>query len=131
MGFFAPYLGVCVRSFRLCLAVGRRPQIAGISLSTTSVAVVYAVMIETGFHRTEIGKIFSARASVQRLEPCSRSASSSRTIIVVLVFAVVTVVVLAIPAETGPLVFREDRHQVSEPEIQARLHFLLGSAGWR
>ncbi len=28
-------------------------QIAGISLSTTSVAVVYAVMVETGFNRTE------------------------------------------------------------------------------
>src|SRR6202007_2760515 len=32
-------------------------QIAGISLSTTSVAVVYAVMVETGFNQSEIGKI--------------------------------------------------------------------------
>jgi hypothetical protein len=35
-------------------------QIAGIALSTTSVAVVYAVMIETGFNKTEIGKIILA-----------------------------------------------------------------------
>ena len=48
-------------------------QIAGISLSTTSVAVVYAVMIETGFNRTEIGepKVDSA---VVRLTPCHRAA---------------------------------------------------------
>ena len=32
-------------------------RIAGIALSTTSVAVVYAVMVETGFNNTEIGKI--------------------------------------------------------------------------
>jgi Kef-type K+ transport system membrane component KefB len=35
-------------------------QIAAIALSTTSVAVVYAVMVETGFNRTEIGKIILA-----------------------------------------------------------------------
>ena len=35
-------------------------QIAGIALSTTFVAVVYAVMVETGFNNTEIGKIILA-----------------------------------------------------------------------
>ena len=35
-------------------------QIAGIALSTTSVAVVYAVMVETGYNRTELGKIILA-----------------------------------------------------------------------
>jgi Kef-type K+ transport system membrane component KefB len=34
-------------------------QIAGIALSTTSVAVVYAVMVETGLNKTEIGKIIA------------------------------------------------------------------------
>src|SRR5579864_433914 len=60
MGFFAPYLG--------CLALARyglgwewaQAQIAGIALSTTSVAVVYAVMVETGYNRTELGKIILA-----------------------------------------------------------------------
>ena len=42
-------------------------QIAGISLSTTSVAVVYAVMVETGFNRTEIGKIILAACFVNDL----------------------------------------------------------------
>ena len=35
-------------------------QIAGIALSTTSVAVVCAVMVETGYNRTELGKIILA-----------------------------------------------------------------------
>ena len=42
-------------------------QIAGISMSTTSVAVVYAVMVETGFNRTELGKIILAACFVNDL----------------------------------------------------------------
>ncbi|MGO9422117.1 cation:proton antiporter domain-containing protein, partial [Roseiarcus sp.] len=42
-------------------------QIAGISLSTTSVAVVYAVMIETGFNKSEIGKIILAACFINDL----------------------------------------------------------------
>src|SRR6266853_5245229 len=60
MGFFAPYLG--------CLLLARyglgwpwpEAQIAGIALSTTSVAVVYAVMVEKGYNHTELGKIILA-----------------------------------------------------------------------
>src|SRR4030042_857331 len=40
--------------------LGWKPQasmIAGTALSTTSVAVVYAVMIETGLNRKDIGKL--------------------------------------------------------------------------
>src|SRR6059058_3121520 len=67
MGFFAPYLG--------CLLLARyglgwpwpQAQIAGIALSTTSVAVVYAVMVETGYNRTEIGKVILAACFVNDL----------------------------------------------------------------
>src|ERR1019366_3860353 len=67
VGFLAPYIGV------LCFArfvVGwpwPQAQIAGISMSTTSVAVVYAVMIETGFNRTDLGKIILAACFVTDL----------------------------------------------------------------
>ena len=36
-------------------------------MSTTSVAVVYAVMVETGFNRTELGRIFLAACFVTNL----------------------------------------------------------------
>jgi Kef-type K+ transport system membrane component KefB len=39
-------------------------EIAGVALSTTSVAVVYAVMIETGLNRTELGKLILAACFV-------------------------------------------------------------------
>jgi len=39
-------------------------QIAGIALSTTSVAVVYAVMVETGLNETSLGKVILAACFV-------------------------------------------------------------------
>src|SRR5581483_9396838 len=60
ISFAAPYIG-CLLFARYALAwPWPQAQIAGISLSTTSVAVVYAVMIETGFNKTELGKIILA-----------------------------------------------------------------------
>jgi Kef-type K+ transport system membrane component KefB len=42
-------------------------QIAGIALSTTSVAVVYAVMVETGFNETDLGRVILAACFVTDL----------------------------------------------------------------
>ena len=42
-------------------------EIAGIALSTTSVAVVYAVMVETGLNRHDIGKLILAACFVTDL----------------------------------------------------------------
>lgn len=56
VGFFAPFLGCAAVAYFL---LGWDPQaswLAGVALSTTSMAVVYAVMLETGFNRTEFGK---------------------------------------------------------------------------
>src|SRR5580704_13001550 len=60
VGFFAPYLGVLAWAHFISGWPWPQAQIAGIALSTTSVAVVYAVMVETGFNDTEIGKIILA-----------------------------------------------------------------------
>jgi Kef-type K+ transport system membrane component KefB len=42
-------------------------EIAGIALSTTSVAVVYAVMVETGFNETNLGRVILAACFVTDL----------------------------------------------------------------
>jgi Kef-type K+ transport system membrane component KefB len=67
VGFLAPYLGVLLFARYGVGWPWPQAQIAGIALSTTSVAVVYAVMIETGFNRTEIGKIILAACFVNDL----------------------------------------------------------------
>lgn len=42
-------------------------EIAGIALSTTSVAVVYAVMVETGLNNTDLGKLILAACFINDL----------------------------------------------------------------
>jgi glutathione-regulated potassium-efflux system ancillary protein KefC len=55
-GFIAPFLG-CAALARFVLGWGSSASwLAGIALSTTSMAVVYAVMLESGFNKTEFGK---------------------------------------------------------------------------
>ncbi len=55
-GFLAPFLG-CAAVARWALGWGAQASwLAGVALSTTSMAVVYAVMLETGFNKTDFGK---------------------------------------------------------------------------
>jgi Kef-type K+ transport system membrane component KefB len=55
-GFLAPFLG-CTLIARFLLGWDSSASwLAGIALSTTSMAVVYAVMLESGFNKTEFGK---------------------------------------------------------------------------
>ena len=42
-------------------------EITGVALSTTSVAIVYAVMVETGLNRTDLGKLILAACFVTDL----------------------------------------------------------------
>lgn len=56
VGFLAPFLG-CAALARFVLRWDLQASLlAGVALSTTSMAVVYAVMLEYGFNRTEFGK---------------------------------------------------------------------------
>ncbi|HEX9903639.1 MAG TPA: cation:proton antiporter [Propylenella sp.] len=67
VGFVAPYAGVLLYARYAIGWSWPEAQIAGIALSTTSVAVVYAVMIETGFNQTQVGKIILAACFVNDL----------------------------------------------------------------
>src|SRR3970040_481852 len=58
--FFAPFIGVFLYAYYIVGWNINSSLIAGIALSTTSLAVVYAVLVETGLNRTELGKILMA-----------------------------------------------------------------------
>jgi Kef-type K+ transport system membrane component KefB len=67
VSFFAPFLGCAAGAYWL---LGWGPQaslLAGVAMSTTSVAVVYAVMIEFGFNRTDYGKMVLAACFITDL----------------------------------------------------------------
>ncbi len=56
VGFAAPFLACAAIAHWVLGWGGQASLLAGVALSTTSMAVVYSVMLETGFNRTEFGK---------------------------------------------------------------------------
>jgi glutathione-regulated potassium-efflux system ancillary protein KefC len=56
VGFIAPFLGCAAIAYYGLGWDAKASWLCGIALSTTSMAVVYAVMLETGFNKTEFGK---------------------------------------------------------------------------
>jgi glutathione-regulated potassium-efflux system ancillary protein KefC len=67
ISFFAPFLG-CAAAARWLLGWDAEASwLAGVAMSTTSVAVVYAVMIEFGFNTTDYGKTVLAACFITDL----------------------------------------------------------------
>jgi Kef-type K+ transport system membrane component KefB len=64
VSFLAPALLAFAFAFWVAHWELQASYIAGIALSTTSVAVVYATMVETGLNRTELGKLILAACFV-------------------------------------------------------------------
>ena len=72
LSFAGPFLGVMAYAYYVLGWSLPEAQIAGIALSTTSVAVIYSVMIESGYNETELGKIIIAATFITDLGNCSR-----------------------------------------------------------
>ena len=132
IGFFS-FLPPAVGAFAAALWLFhwnlQAAEIAGVALSTTSVAVVYAVMVESGLNDTEFGKVILAACFVTDLGTVVALgllfANYNRWLAL---FAGATVLVLwAMPRFTA-WYFQKVGSRVSEPEIKFVLFvlFLLG-----
>jgi Kef-type K+ transport system membrane component KefB len=129
VGFLAPYLGVLLFAHYALAWPWPQAQIAGISLSTTSVAVVYAVMIETGFNQTEIGKVILAACFVNDLGTVlALGLAFAHYDVWLAVFAAVTAIVLWLLPRFAPWFFHAVGERVSEPRTKfvALVLFFLG-----
>lgn len=56
IGFFAPFIGTALLAYYVIGWGLQASLLCGIALSTTSMAVVYSVMLEYGFNKTDYGK---------------------------------------------------------------------------
>jgi Kef-type K+ transport system membrane component KefB len=119
MGFFAPYIG-CFVFARYGLGwPWPQAQIAGIALSTTSVAVVYAVMVETGYNKTELGKIILAACFINDVGTVlALGLVFANYNMYLALFAVVTIAVVATLPWIAPWLFKWIGKRASEPEIK-------------
>jgi Kef-type K+ transport system membrane component KefB len=104
--------------------------IAGIALSTTSVAVVYAVMIETGLNRTEFGKLILAACFVTDFGTVlllgAIFAHFDRWMVL---FIIISAIVLWNLPRLTRLIILKVGHRVSEPEIKFLFLVLFGLGG--
>src|SRR5213082_3457748 len=105
-------------------------QIAGIALSTTSVAVVYAVMIEGGFSDTAMGKMILAACFITDFGTVlALGTLFANYNFWLLLFVIVTLIVLwFMPRWTQSIITRLGATQASEPEVKFIFFvlFLLG-----
>jgi Kef-type K+ transport system membrane component KefB len=118
--FLLPFAGVWLfTQFVLGWPVPQA-QIAGIALSTTSVAVVYAVMIETRQSETALGKMILAACFINDLGTVlTLGLIFANFNLWLLVFVIVTGVMLwLMPKWTEFIVARMGATRVSEPEIK-------------
>ena len=130
VSFALPFLG----ALGFCALVLHWPQhaaeIGGVALSTTSVAVVYAVMVETGLNRHDLGKLILAACFVTDLGTVLALGGlfASYDWLLVL-FIVMTIAAVALMPRLTRLVIRLFGHRVSEPEIKFLLCVLLALGG--
>jgi Kef-type K+ transport system membrane component KefB len=130
VGFFAPYLGVLAFAHFVSGWPWPQAQIAGIALSTTSVAVVYAVMVETGFNETEIGKIILTACFVNDFGTVlALGIVFANYNLWMIAFAAATVVVLVGLPFLAPWLFARLGSRVSEPQIKFVLLVLFALGG--
>jgi Kef-type K+ transport system membrane component KefB len=117
--FLLPFLA----AFGFCrLVLGwqlHAAEIGGIALSTTSVAVVYAVMVETGLNRRDLGKLILAACFITDLGTVLALGGLFATYNwLLIVFIVVSAVTVLMLPRLVRLAITRFGHRVSEPEIK-------------
>jgi Kef-type K+ transport system membrane component KefB len=126
-GFFAPFLGCAAFAHYGLQWTPRASWLAGVALSTTSVAVVYAVMLELGLNSTGFGKAVLAACFVNDLGTVIAlglifAPFTLRTV----AFIVASVVVLGVLPWVTPRFFQRYGGRPSELEAKFLLLALFG-----
>jgi Kef-type K+ transport system membrane component KefB len=130
VSFSVPFLGVLAYAYYIAGWSLPQAQIAGISLSTTSVAVIYSVMIESGYNETELGRIIIAATFITDLGTVlALGILFANYNWYMLLFIVVMGITLLILPKFTPWFFRKVGSRISEPETKFIFLLLFGLGG--
>ncbi len=131
LSFLMPFWGAMAYAYHVAGWTFPQAAIAGISLSTTSVAVVYAVMIETGYNQTELGKLILAACFITDLGTVvalgAFFANYDRSMVF---FIVITALTLFLLPKFTPWFFNKVGSRISEPETKFIFLLLFGLGGF-
>jgi glutathione-regulated potassium-efflux system ancillary protein KefC len=126
-GFLFPFLGCAAAAHWLLGWGSQQSWLAGVAMSTTSVAVVYAVMLESGLNRSTFGKTLLAACFINDLVTVLAlgfifAPFTQRTA----VFAAGSIAVFALLPWLTPRFFRRYGSRPSELEAKFLLLCLFG-----
>ena len=127
ISFLAPFLGCTAVAYYFLHWTSDASWLAGIAMSTTSVAVVYAVMLEFGFNKTDYGKTVLAACFITDLA----------TVIVLgmmfspftyktLIFVGTSLLAFTVLPWLTPRFFKRFGERPSEPEVKFLLLCVFG-----
>ncbi len=128
MSFLFPFVGVAA----FCSYVAGwdldASLVAGVALSTTSLAVVYSVLVESGLAKSAVGKMLMAATFITDMGTVlALSILFAKPTIFTLIFIVASLVIIVLATRYSHVVFGHPRLQnkVIEPEIKYVFVLLL------
>lgn len=127
VGFFAPFFGCAAAAYFLLHWDLMASWLCGVALSTTSVAVVYAVMLELGLNQTQFGKTILAACFINDLiTVIALGLIFAPFTLKTLLFVGASVVVFIILPWLTPRFFKKYGGRPSELEAKYLLFLLFG-----
>jgi len=119
LSFLLPFILVFIFTYYFNHWTLNAAKIAGVALSTTSLAVVYAVLVETGLNKTDLGKLIMAATFVTDFGTAlALSLLFLQFNVYTLVFFVFSAILLLIGPKIITFFFRRYEKKVIEPEIK-------------
>ena len=119
VSFFAPFAVVGLLAYYGLGWSHRQAEIAGLALSTTSLAVVYAVLVETGLNRHLVGKrLMSATFVTDIATVAGLTVLFAKPTVWIVPFALVSVGLVAALPLASPWFFGRYGDRVIEPEVK-------------
>jgi Kef-type K+ transport system membrane component KefB len=128
LSFLVPFIGVFLFAYFGAQWGLEASLIAGTALSTTSLAVVYSVLVETNLTGTDVGKLLMASCFVTDMATViALTVLFIKPTVYTAVFIMVSVVVIVLAAKFSHLVFDHPqlKNKVIEPEIKYLLVLLI------
>ena len=122
LSFLLPFLAAFAYTYYVAGWSLEAAKIAGVALSTTSLAVVYAVLVETGLNQTELGKIIMAATFVTDFGTAlALSVLFLQFNLYTLLFLVFSILLLVLGPKMLIWFFKRYENRVIEPEIKLLL----------
>jgi Kef-type K+ transport system membrane component KefB len=126
VSFFAPFAVVGLLAYYALDWTRKQAEIGGLALSTTSLAVVYAVLVETGLSRELVGKrLMSATFVTDIATVAGLTVLFVKPTVWIVPFVVVSVALIVGLPRIAPSFFSRYGDRVIEPEIKLVFACLL------